>query len=278
VTAPRDEDALTREGYKFWLPTIALILVFEILGALSGWVHNKIPWPTISATVGELEKRWDWVAVIVLGLITAVAYHALTHEKKDTLTGRALRAGAPVIHEEPWYSWWLVLALALAAFVASWLAGLSKVAIGYVGYGTLAAFGIVVPSLLSFGLGRRVGFPTLFFTIDRLRRKIHVVAVVLLTGLAILAIHLAFYPWPDITHESASFAGLNAASARDKAERKVRSVRAGLPALAYSAQARGVSDGHDAWFVYFGGSGGRYSGCVVVVTKSSVVPSDECKK
>jgi len=53
-------------------------------------------------------------------------------------------------------------------------------------------------------------------------------------GLAILVVHLAFYPWPDITHESASFAGLTAQKARDKAEREVRRVRGSLPQLEYS--------------------------------------------
>src|SRR5216683_3382180 len=65
-----------RRGYWFWIPTVVTILVIELLGALSRTFNNAIPWPTISGTIGHLEKRWDWVAIIVVGLITIVAFHA----------------------------------------------------------------------------------------------------------------------------------------------------------------------------------------------------------
>jgi len=100
----------------------------------------------------------------------------------------------------------------------------------------------------------------------------------LVTGLAILVVHLAFYPWPDITHESASFAGLTAQKARDKAEREVRRVRGSLPQLEYSTQSRAVSDGHDVWLVYFRTASGGSSACAATLTRDSVDTTEACSK
>jgi len=261
-----------RRGYLFWGPVILLVLGVELLGALSESFENWIPWPTISSTVGHLEKRWDWVAVIVVGLLSAVAFHALAARKRERQDGRTLRAGAPPAEEASWYSPLIVFALTLVAFAVPYAFDVSKYELGYTIYGTLAVFGIVVPSMLAVGFNRLVPFPTLFFTIDQLRHRLHAVALVLVAGLAILTIHLAFYPWPDITHESASFAGLNPDRARDKATRELRNLRKGLPSLAYSTQAKGVVDGRDTWFVYF------RPDCVVQVTKSTAAASPTCTK
>ena len=51
----------------------------ELLGVLSSSFNNAIPWPTISSTIGHLEKRWDFVGIIVVGLITAAAFHAVAY-------------------------------------------------------------------------------------------------------------------------------------------------------------------------------------------------------
>lgn len=226
-----------RRGYLFWGPTVLLVLGVELLGALSESFKNWIPWPTISSTVGHLEKRWDWVAVIVVGLLSAVAFHALAVRQREREGGRTLREGGPRTKEASWYSPALVFALTVLAFAVPYAFDVSKYQLGYTIYGTLGVFGILVPSILSSGFNRLVRFPTLFFTIDQLRHRLHAVALVLVAGLAILTIHLAFYPWPDITHESATFAGLNPERARAKAERALRQIRQGLPPLAYSTQA-----------------------------------------
>jgi hypothetical protein len=261
-----------RRGYLFWGPTILLVLGVEALGALSERFENWIPWPTISGTVGHLEKRWDFVAVLVVGLLSAVAFHALATRTRERREGRTLREGAPPAEEAAWYSPLLVFALTLVAFVVAYALDASKLELGYTIYGTLGVFGILIPSILAFGVNRLVRFPTLFFTVDQLRHRLQAVALILVSGLAILTIHLAFYPWPDITHESATFAGLNPDRARAKAERELRQVRRGLPALPYSTQARGVVDGSDTWFVYF------RPGCVIQVTKSTATASPECSK
>jgi hypothetical protein len=132
--------------------------------------------------------------------------------------------------------------------------------------------------VLAFVLNKEVRFPTLFFTLGRLRRRFHAAALILVTRLAILVVHLAFYPWPDITHESASFAGLTAQKARDKAEREVARVRGSLPQLEYSTQSRAVSDGRDVWLVYFRTASGASSACVVTVSRDSVSKTEACSK
>jgi hypothetical protein len=75
---------------------------------------------------------------------------------------------------------------------------MTKLQLGYAIYGTLFVLGVVVPSVLAYAFGRDVPFPTLFRTVALLRRRAHWVAVVIVAGLTVLAVHLALYPWPDI--------------------------------------------------------------------------------
>jgi cytochrome bd-type quinol oxidase subunit 2 len=174
-----------------------------------------------------------------------------------------------------WYNAILVFALEAAALVLAVLFVDSEFARGCIIYGTLGLFGILVPGLLAFWINRIVGFPTLFFTIAKLRHRLHFVAVVLVAGLAILAVHLAFYPWPDLLRESTRFAGLTSYQARVKAQQTLRTLRAGKPPLQYSTQERTVVDGHDAWLAYFRATSGP-TPCVVTVTDDSADASPEC--
>src|SRR5205085_8564941 len=86
---------LTREelwGYRVWGPILAFIFLTEILAAASKTLKNAIPWPTISSTVGHLEARWPIVAVLVVGGIAAVAYHAVADPSAPrTRGGRTTR-------------------------------------------------------------------------------------------------------------------------------------------------------------------------------------------
>ncbi len=78
---------------------------------------------------------------------------------------------------------------------------MTKIEIGYVLWGSLALLLVVVPSALAYLGGKDVvPFPTAFRTVAFLARRWHWVAMVILAGLAVLVIHLAFYPWPDIAH------------------------------------------------------------------------------
>jgi hypothetical protein len=278
---------LELRGYGFWGPVVALVLLIELLAALSKSFKNAFPWPTISSTVGELEKRWDWVGVIVVGAIAIAVFQAFAYRDQRREDGRAYRRTAdvadpadarPATIEWKRYSWWLVFALTAAAMVLAVLFVDSEFARGCIIYGTLGFFGIVLPGLLAFWGNRIVRFPTLFFTIGKLRHRLHFVAVALVAGLAILAVHLAFYPWPDLLRESTSYAGLNPYQARAKAELTLRALRAGKPPLQFSTQERNVVDGHDAWSVYFRPASGSGPSCVVTVTKDSASASVECSK
>jgi hypothetical protein len=88
-----------RRGYWFWLPIIFLVLLLEVLAAVSSSVRDAIPWPTISSTVGHLEKRWDWVAVIVVGLITIIAFHVFAYRSQQREEGRAFRRVQPTLDD-----------------------------------------------------------------------------------------------------------------------------------------------------------------------------------
>jgi hypothetical protein len=65
-------------------------------------------------------------------------------------------------------------------------------------YGLIAAFWVVVPTLIAYVGGKDVPFPTLFATIQALERRARPVAVLVAAGITILLIHLAFYPWPKV--------------------------------------------------------------------------------
>jgi hypothetical protein len=272
-------------GYGFWGPVVTLVLLIELLAALSNSFKNAFPWPTISSTVGELEKRWDWVGVIVVGLLAVGLFQAIAYRDQRRSSGRAYRRNAEVSDpaearppgtQWPRYNWILVLGLEALAMVLAVIFVDSEFARGCIIYGVLGFFGILLPGLLAFWGNRIVRFPTLFFTVGKLRHRLHLVAVILVAGLSILALHLAFYPWPDLVRESASYAGLNSYQARTRAAQTLRSQRGEKPALQFSTLERTVVDGHDAWLVYFRPAGGVGPSCVVTVTKDDASSSAEC--
>jgi hypothetical protein len=282
------EETMLRNGYLFWGIVIGAILLTEVLGASEGWlqkhIHDgiRVPWPTISFTVGHLEDRWTILGAVVLGLIVAVTFYALAYRgpDDDTVAGRTKPQRGRPVTEAGLYTWWLaLLPAAIAGFVAKWIWD-EKLFVGYAIYGSLAVFGVLLPSLLILVVHKKVGFPTLFYMLQDLRKHHRWTSVVLITGLGILAVHLAFYPWPDITKEPAEYAGLNAISAKAKGVKELAKQRGGTkPKLFYSSQIRGIDDGEEAWLVFFSpakDSGLRYSGCYMVVTDEQASATPEC--
>ena len=68
---------------------------------------------------------------------------------------------------------------------------------GYVVWGAVAV-AVLIPELLaSFGMSF-VPFPGVARTATNLEARRPWVAMVFLAGLAILAVHIVFYPWPDL--------------------------------------------------------------------------------
>jgi hypothetical protein len=276
-----------RRGYRFWGLVVVVILAVEGAGAIRGsrWYEEHvlehhswatIPWTTISGMVGHLEELFPGTAVFVVAIIAPVAFYALAPlppPPKATRTelGR-VHFGSREPARIPWYSAW-------AVFVPSALVGFLAVHFfeddfvrAYCIYGALFALGIVIPSvLLLFHL--EPGFTSLFVTIGALRvrsdRRARLATIALTAGLAILAIHLAFYPWPDITKEPVQYAGLKAREARSKAIAIVKSAPQGA-ALVYSTQARDVVNNEEAWTVFFRATDPTNPGCVVIVQQDKV--------
>ena len=73
---------------------------------------------------------------------------------------------------------------------------MSKEEIGYVVWGIVGVT-VVVPELVAVFGGRFAPFPGLARTATNLEARAPWLAMVFLAGLAILAVHIVFYPWPD---------------------------------------------------------------------------------
>jgi hypothetical protein len=70
--------------------------------------------------------------------------------------------------------------------------------LGYAIYALIAIFLVLIPNALAFWFAADVPFPTLHRTIANLERRWRPAAMVIVAGLVVLAIHLVFFPWPDI--------------------------------------------------------------------------------
>ena len=192
---PAEVEAFTQaesHGYWFWGPIALVIGLVEILGAVSDSVENWIPWPTISATVGHLESRWDWVKVIVVGLIAAIVFDAVSSRLDKTEFGKQAENESPFV---PLYDA-VVVVVVLAGGGIAYALGATKYQLGYTIYGLLATVGIIIPSVLAHWFNSVLRFPSLFKTIAFLRLRFRAAASVLVAGLSILTFHLALYPWP----------------------------------------------------------------------------------
>jgi hypothetical protein len=270
--APGPLSGREKQGYLIWGPTAALIATIELLGALSSSLKHSIPWPTISSTVGHLETRWSWVAVIVVASIAVILFLAIRY-RSSSVAAKAPDNLSASLATAVYDAIMLVIVGAGSAAVA--LTGASKFQLGYTIYGLLLVFGIIGPSV--WALVSRTE-PTFFSTVRSLRARLAWFIVVLITGLAVLVVHLAFYPWPDITHDSSAIGGLTGSQARTKAERALRTL-APASNLVYRSEARGSFRRSDAWLVSFDTPDGFGSACVVaVVDAHNVTPSPACSR
>jgi hypothetical protein len=88
-------------------------------------------------------------------------------------------------------------AIAVGSIIAAIVSGDYWVE-GYVIYGLIAIFLVIIPNVLAYWFAREVPWPTLLTTIVNLERRWRPAAVVVLAGLVILLLHLALPPWPDM--------------------------------------------------------------------------------
>jgi hypothetical protein len=153
------------------------------------------------------------VAVIVVAALVVTAAQAvrlpirekgaLAEQADESKLGRTPGGRvtcAPGVEKElsPWPYFLGALVFVIGgSFLASALSD-NKWVLGYVIYGLIAFFGIIVPSVLAYGPTPDAPFAGLFRTIADLEGRMHVVGLILLAGLVVLLIHLAFYPWPDV--------------------------------------------------------------------------------
>jgi hypothetical protein len=297
-----------RWGYAVWGAMGVMVGVPEITAALRG---RTFIWPTISTTIGHLESYTSVVALIPVAIIVMGAYSILIVRRDDLLLpklpppsgegppfaytaisrnkyGRVMRRSADYSEEkfaEPWpvppplvsadrYFTAATLLIVVSTILAAqthnrWL-------IAYVLYSLIGVFWIVIPALASWGWQHDVPFLTLFFTLRWLEQRLHLVAYVIAAALAILALHLAFYPWPDLSRVSSKYAGNTPGNAQEKAEQAVSHARPGKPRLELEAADRHAVNERQAWIFFFRNSDGTRSGCRVVISYSTTWTSPIC--
>ena len=205
----RSEGERERWGYGVWL------FVGLVFGVPESWAAiTSPPWPALSDTIGHLEQAWHPARVIVVTLIVFAAFHAVTYPpgragesaaptskptRCRTPCGRRARAGTGAASVVPVLVYFPVaIGVAAGGSILAAAAGGGMFVLGYVIYGLIALFLVVIPNALAFWFAADVPFPTLYRTIANLERRWRPAAMVIVAGLVVLAIHLVFFPWPDI--------------------------------------------------------------------------------
>jgi hypothetical protein len=163
IVPPATMPGREKWGYAFWAILVTFILVTECLAAF--W--KGFPIPTISGTTGRLEREHTWVKVIVLGGIVTLCARVIFYPAESQ--GRGLRKER----------------------------AMTKWDVGYVCWG-LFAVAVLIPELLAIFGRSFTPFPGIARAATNLEARQPWIAMLFLAGLAILAVHLILYPWPDI--------------------------------------------------------------------------------
>jgi len=293
-------------GYVVWGSVGLAIATPELAAAVGG---DGFRWRTISTTTGHLEDLWPTFGIVPVALIVILAYGALRFSYKGDPAdvqpffkagargatgmptglvavsrseyGRPIRGdydpatGSVEGHRRMipirWYFPLSVAIVAIASLAASRLG--SPWALEYVMYGLIGLFGILIPTVLSY-LHTDLPYYNAVFTLRALDRRLHLVGFVLASGLGILFVHLAFYPWPDFGRTHAVWAGDSPGRAQQIAEQKVADVRRGLQPLKVLTGETIVTGAHrKAWRFYFERAGGAPSACTVIVRNGTATAS-----
>jgi hypothetical protein len=213
-------------GYAVWGSMGVVIAVPELWAAV--WGDNS-RWPTISTTVGHLEDRWPVVALAPVALLAGFGYQLLRF-KPAVLTVQADLQGLGRTQEgrltkvdfatsdlrtrtdlemieagRQSVSARLYFAIAAIVVGVGWVGaatlGDNRFVAGYLLYSLVAVFWVLIPNALAYWWRKDVPFTTLFFTMRQLDGRLHFATAVVAALLAILLLHLAFYPWPSIVRE-----------------------------------------------------------------------------
>ena len=129
-------------------------------------------------------------------------------------------------------------------------------------YGVFIGAGIILPSAYAAVTEKET---TLFGAIRSLEWVLPWGSFALIAGMSVLAFHLAFYPWPNISHQSPDITnGTTWEQAEGAALLQVKT-----PNAYYAVAGRGSMGQSDAWIVtlYLRSEGGPQ--CVFAVTSAS---------
>jgi hypothetical protein len=213
--AARFSGLSTREkwGYGFWL---FLGLVFGVAESWAGL--GTPPWPALSDTVAHLDAIWPPLAVIVVAVVVFVAYYFVRVPVSQagslafqaggpgrgtgtgvgrTYNGRLSKTPADISPVTALVYIPLALVVIAGGSIIAAVASDDFWVLGYVIYGLIAIFLVIIPNVLAYWFAREVPWPTLLTTVTDLERRWRPAAVVILAGLVILIFHLALPPWPD---------------------------------------------------------------------------------
>jgi hypothetical protein len=298
VDAYRAASPAERAGLRFW-GFVGGVFGFWEIGAATAkiWLGRASSWPTLSTTVGHLETLRAEVGVIVVAVIVFAGFYAITYTRSVTIAD----AEPPREHADSWsakFAWmvdlgsytpplvyllYVLTTMPLVLLYSFGVVSLSQYQQGYLLYGALGLYGVLVPAVLYRLKKNWIKFPTLFATVDFLRTRFKRISIVVLAGLTILLVHLSLYPWPDLVRESNSYAGLTSERAREAAERKLAEFKTGVPFFFAAAIRAKDSSDHEIWLISFEHRDFLKtgpSGCVVSVSKrdgeTNTTPSEKC--
>lgn len=207
-------------GYAVWLVAGGSFAVPELWAALD----SNLGFPTLSGTVGHLERRYEAFALPVVIIIVYAVLNSVRiglpmiaapspgvveikpGRHLDVAEGRVTSTATSAA-----LKWWpfgvlysLFTAIVLAAgFVIPWgihdwhASDAEKQLGGEIGYGLMGIMFFVIPAIFA-RFNRLVPFPGLFATMLKLEARSSWVAVIVAGSMTFLMLHLAFYPYPSI--------------------------------------------------------------------------------
>jgi hypothetical protein len=268
-------DAHERAGLAYWVPLAAVITAVELTGTKATKWH-LIPWTTISTATGHLETKWHWFAIVVVSLIVLVVYLGAAYARRRKLAvGRLKPVTLMAAQEnpsaseraEPWrpgslrYDVTVIVVAIVAGFIAHDATGSKFVGAFWV-YGIFIGAGIVLPSAYAAVTERET---TLFGAIRSLEWVLPWGSYALIAGMAVLAFHLALYPWPNVSHQSPDITnGTTWQQAETAALNKVSA-----PDSYFAVAGRGTMGQADAWIVTLYPRNGGAAACVFEVDSAS---------
>jgi hypothetical protein len=213
-----------------------VIVVPELLAAFD----IGLPFTTISTMTGHLERHHDWVELIVVAVIVFVVFSLVklsprNDTKRNPDEPQRMASGRLTVNPDPPQKaksaakydeedapvWFIIAAILFSVVVAVgtwatdyWFDDGSRYRSAYVLYGLLAFGWLLIPALIVFFTKADAPFPTLFRTVEKLQEWLQkqrlplklgpslawAVGYIVVTGLVILLLHLALYPYPNITH------------------------------------------------------------------------------